>query len=50
MGFDSQSVSGSLGLSLMSDYAGVAGGKCEITSSPEKGTEVTALLPLTVDL
>ena len=49
VGFDRPSVSGSLGLSVMQDYAEVAGGKCEITSSPGNGTEVAALLPLAVD-
>jgi PAS domain S-box-containing protein len=49
VGFDSQSESASLGLAAMQDYAEVAGGKCEITSSPGRGTEVTALLPLRVE-
>jgi len=48
VGFDSQLMPASLGLSVMRDYAEVAGGKCEITSSSGMGTEVTALLPLKV--
>ncbi|GEM_PF-4696345 len=41
-GFDTHAHSGGLGTSLMSDYAGVVDGSCEIISSPGSGTEVVA--------
>jgi len=45
-GFDGNSVNGSLGLDTMSDYAEAVGGRCSIDSTPGRGTEVIAVLPM----
>ena len=45
-GFDGKSVNGSLGLDTMSDYAEAVGGRCSIDSTPGRGTEVIAVLPM----
>jgi len=46
LGFDMEKFAGGLGILMMQDYAEMVGGKCAIWSSPEEGTEVTAVLPL----
>jgi len=45
-GFDMESASAGLGILMMQDYAQVVGGSCVIKSTPGKGTEVTAIVPL----
>ncbi len=45
-GFDMESAVAGLGTLMMQDYAEVAGGSCVINSTPGKGTEVTAVVPL----
>lgn len=45
-GFDVAGASEGLGILMMQDYAEVAGGNCTIRSTPDVGTEVTAMLPL----
>lgn len=42
-GFDSSNLQSGLGTSLMSDYAGVVDGRCDVISSPGNGTEVAAV-------
>jgi len=45
-GFDLESVHHGLGIAIMQDYARAMHGECVIQSSPGKGTEITAALPL----
>ncbi|MCK4819876.1 hypothetical protein KA005_29190, partial [bacterium] len=45
-GFDMTSNSVGQGILMMQDYAEVLGGDCVISSTPRKGTEVRAALPL----
>jgi PAS domain S-box-containing protein len=45
-GSNTASPSPGIGLPLISDYAAAAGGSCTIKSIPDRGTQVTAELPL----
>lgn len=47
-GFDLGEASGGRGLLMMQDYAEVVGGKCNVQSAVGEGTEVKAILPLSV--
>jgi two-component system NarL family sensor kinase len=45
-GFELTPTSGGLGLVSIQDHAGAVGGRAAVTSSPGRGTEVRAILPL----
>ena len=45
-GFDPEKVSRGLGTLMMQDYAEMVSGSCVIRSTPRKGTEIVATLPL----
>jgi signal transduction histidine kinase len=45
-GFDGEKLDGSMGLGTMADYAESVGGSCSIDSTPGKGTEIIAVLPM----
>ncbi len=45
-GFDTEEAAGGLGILMMQDYAEVVGGECVIDSAPDRGTAVSATLPL----
>lgn len=45
-GFDTEEAAGGLGILMMQDYAEVVGGKCVIDSARDRGTVVSATLPL----
>jgi signal transduction histidine kinase len=45
-GFDAQSAPRGQGVAAMRDYADAVGGQCVLNSTPDAGTEVAAVLPL----
>ena len=47
-GFDAQSAPRGQGLAAMRDYADAMGGQCVLNSTPGAGTEVAAVLPLSL--